>query len=371
MFVRLSPADLNIVSVRGRARGVAIIYLYLYVMTDKFLTYLRAEKRYSENTLEAYERDIGQFLAFLGFDAGGSPAADGGGVSASSRDGGPGGDCPGGDAEGFDPSAVTTDDIRSWIQDMSARGLSATSINRKTTSLRSFFRYLRKTGAVKADPFRGVGFRKVPARLPGFVPESKMDDILGDLEPDFISDDYTTARDALLIVLLYTTGLRVSELCDLRLGDFSQNYSELRVRGKGNKERVVPVLDYTREKIVGFIGRFNEWNICKSHELSLFLSEDGSPVTRSGVYNIVSGLLGREGVQGKRSPHVLRHTFATHMMDGGADIREIQEILGHNSLAATQVYTHNSIAKLKQVYNKAHPRCRPHAGEEEGSKDNK
>ena len=364
--------------------------LYLYTMLDKFLTYLRSEKRYSEKTIEAYGRDILQFLSFLGLlkgeDAGLSQnkvrGQNAGKVntrgaksvsdsekpvtknaqwhlsSADLRDAvthindhNPGIDF-------FDPSAVSTDDIREWILYMSGRGFTATSINRKTSSLRSFFKYLRKTGAVQTDPFQGVGFRKIPARLPAFVPESKMEQILSDLEIQFESDSYKVCRDAMIVLLFYTTGLRVSELQGIRLGDFSDTYSQLRVRGKGDKERMVPIIKYTKQKIVEFLERINELNICKSPDLSLFLSDDGKPLSRSEVYEIVRSVLTEEGVQGKKSPHVLRHTFATHMLDGGADIREIQDILGHSSLASTQVYTHNSMAKLKEIYDKAHPRCR-------------
>lgn len=317
------------------------------MITDKFLTYLRAERRYSEHTVEAYANDIAQFLGFLG--VGDAAAA---GMPADSE------------SPSFDPAAVTTDDIREWILDLSGRGLSATSVNRKTSSLRSFFRYLRKTGAVGTDPFRGIGYRRTPTQLPGFITESAMGEILADLEAGFASDDYSVRRDALLILLFYTTGLRLSELHAVRLGDFSDGYSELKVMGKGGKERIVPVIDYTRRKIVKFLDGFHESDICISPELSLFLTDKGKPVSRSVIYRVVKDWLGEAGVQGKRSPHVLRHTFATHMMDGGADIREIQEILGHNSLAATQVYTHNSIAKLKEVYQRAHPRGKDGKGEE-------
>lgn len=310
----------------------------LYMLKEKFLTYLKAEKRYSEHTVEAYDRDISQFVEFLGIRGG---VADGSNAGAF-----------------FDPAMVKTDDIRDWITDLSERKFGATTINRKTSSLRSYYKYLRKIKEVEADPFTGIGSRKTSSRLPSFVPERAMSDMLAMLEEEFESGDYIARRDALLILLFYSTGLRLAELHAIRLGDFSNGYSELRVLGKGGKERVVPVVDYTRRKIVDFLDDLKALNVCISSELSLFLTKDGEPVSRSVIYRVVNGELERAGVQGKRSPHVLRHTFATHMMDGGADIREIQEMLGHSSLATTQVYTHNSIAKLKEVYNKAHPRTR-------------
>lgn len=321
------------------------------MITEKFEIYLKTEKRYSEHTVEAYARDIAQFVAFTIGKRNHTEPAKTGNVSYN--------------AEIFDPSIVTTDDIREWILELSARKLGASTINRKTSSIRSLFRYLRKTGVVEIDPFKGIAARKVPSRLPGFVPESTMAEILKSLEEGLASDNYIVRRNALLILLFYSTGLRLAELHAVRLSDFSEGYHELRVLGKGGKQRIVPIMAYTRRKIIAYVDDFKSVDICISPELSLFLTERGKPVSRSEIYRVVRQELEKYGVQGKRSPHVLRHTFATHMMDGGADIREIQEILGHTSLAATQVYTHNSIAKLREVYQKAHPRSRGKAlGEE-------
>lgn len=321
-------------------------YLCCKMTIEKFLAYLKAEKRYSGHTVEAYARDISQFIEFTMMRGGVAP----------------------GDAHAyavaFDPAAVTTDDIREWILDLSEHDASAATINRKTSSLRSYYRYMRKTGAVGIDPFIGVGFRKAPSRLPGFVPESTMENVLEALEAEFASDDYVSRRNALIILLFYSTGVRLAELHAIRLRDFSDDYSELRVTGKGGKERIVPVVEFTRRKIIAFLDNLKGLNLCFSSELSLFLTEEGKPVSRSEIYRVVRAELERAGVQGKRSPHVLRHTFATHMMDGGAGIREIQEMLGHSSLATTQVYTHNSIAKLKEAYRKAHPRAREQDADE-------
>lgn len=313
-------------------------------MTDQFLTYLRAEKRYSEHTIEAYAKDISQFIEFLQVVSAGRHISSGDGQPVL-----------------FDPSAVATDDIREWILDLSARNLSASTVNRKTSSLRSFFRYMRKTGMTDTDPFLGVSMRKAGSRLPVFVSESKMTDIVSMLEDDFGSEDFTTRRNSMLVTLFYTTGLRTSELRSVRIGDFSADFTELKVMGKGGKERIVPIIGHTKRKIVDFLDGFNDSGYCISPDLSLFLTEKGKPLSRSEIYKIVCDAMERAGVQGKKSPHVLRHTFATHMMNGGADIREIQEILGHNSLAATQIYTHNSIVKLKEAYRKAHPRSTDNA----------
>ena len=151
-------------------------------------------------------------------------------------------------------------------------------------------------------------------------------------------------------------GLRLAELVGIDRDDFSADYASLRVRGKGDKQRMVPILEFVREKILSYLDLIARQNICNSAEKALFLTHKGKRISRSVVYRMVRAELTRAGVQGKKSPHVLRHTFATHLLNGGADMREIQELLGHASLQATQVYTHNSIARLREIYAKAHPR---------------
>ena len=298
------------------------------MVIDRFLTYIRAEKRYSENTALNYERDIRRFFADTGIDE-----------------------------PDFDPQLVTADDIRSWITSLSENGLGPASVNRMTSSLRSFFKWLRKTGAVAKDPFLRIGSQRMPSRLPGYITEAKMDEVVLDVERG-AAEDFVSQRNALIIVLFYSTGMRLAELLDIRLNDFSDNFRELRIRGKGNKERVVPLIEYAAAKVSEYTGRIKAENICESPDNFLFLSSKGKQVSRSEVYRAVRVELTRMGVQGKKSPHVLRHTFATHMLNDGADIREIQEMLGHASLSATQVYTHNSISQLKEIYRGAHPRGR-------------
>lgn len=301
---------------------------YLCIMVEKFIAYIRAEKRYSENTAAAYERDIRRFLADTGIDP-----------------------------EQFDPAQITSDDIRDWIVSLSESGLSATSVNRMTSSLRALFGWLRKTGAVTGDPFLRIGFQRTPSRLPAFVPEAKMEQVV-DAAGEETAGDFESQRNALIILLFYSTGIRLAELLNIRLNDFSSGFRELRVRGKGNKERVVPLIDYTRARVREYTEKIKAENICTDGGNSLFLNSKGRAISRYEVYRIVKNELTRAGVQGKRSPHVLRHTFATHMLNDGADIREIQQMLGHSSLSATQVYTHNSITKLKEAYKTAHPRER-------------
>lgn len=304
------------------------------MLVDEFIKYIRAEKRYSEHTARNYERDVRRFHAYL------SSIADGNAI---------------------DPALITSDDMRGWIVSLSEGGLSPSSVNRMVCSVRAYFRYLRKCGIVTKDPFVRIGFQKTPTRLPAYIPESKVDDIIGvydaDAEGLSYGERYERKRNQLIILLFYSTGIRLAELDNIKVGDFSEGFRELRILGKGNKERIVPLLDYTREKLVGFINEFNSEKICFDNGNSLFLTVKGKPVSRSEIYRIVRNGLGMAGIQGKRSPHVLRHTFATHLLNDGADIKEIQELLGHSSLSATQVYTHNSITKLKEVYGNAHPRA--------------
>ena len=295
-------------------------------MLTEFIRYLSAERRYSPLTVRNYKHDVEQFLAWL--------------------------DC---DESRFDPRSVTTEQIREWIIFRTEEGkLSAGSMNREVASLRAFFRWLHRTGAVEKDIFRMISTLKTSRRLPAFVPESRMTTIVSECGPD--SEDFQTERNSLIILMFYACGLRLAELVGIDRSDFSDDYSSLRVRGKGDKQRMVPILEFLREKILHYLGLIERQNICISSEKALFLTHKGKRISRSVVYRTVQEELTRAGVQGKKSPHVLRHTFATHLLNGGADMREIQELLGHASLQATQVYTHNSIARLREIYAKAHPR---------------
>lgn len=295
-------------------------------MLPEFIRYLEAERRYSPLTVRNYRRDIERFLTWL--------------------------DCT--DAT-VDPQRITTDDIRAWIIDRTEQGhLSAASMNREVSSLRALFHWLLHTGAVTHDVTKPIRALKTPKRLPAFVPESRMQRIVAECEEE--TDDFTEERNTLIVLLLYTCGLRLSELVGINVDDFADDLSSLRVRGKGDKVRIVPILACVREKILHYLDGIRRQNICVSGEKALFLTLKGKRIPRITVYRIVQRELAQGDVQGKKSPHVLRHTFATHLMNGGADLREIQELLGHASLQATQVYTHNSIARLREVYSKAHPR---------------
>lgn len=294
-------------------------------MLEDFICYLSAERRYSPLTVRNYRRDIERFAAWLGVS----------------------------DAE-FDPKCVTTDDLRSWILYRTEEcHIGPASINRELSSLRALYRWLYRRGEAGKDLFRNIRALKTPQRLPIFVPESRMG---GVVEACDRAEDFNSTRNALIVMMFYTCGLRLAELVGIDREDFTDNYISLRVRGKGDKVRMVPILEFVKERILQYMTWIDGQNICSSTEKALFLTQKGRRISRSVVYRVVQQELGRGGVQGKRSPHVLRHTFATHLLNAGADMREIQELLGHASLQATQVYTHNSITRLKDIYLKAHPR---------------
>ncbi|MDE6446450.1 MAG: tyrosine-type recombinase/integrase [Alistipes sp.] len=295
-------------------------------MLAEFIRYLEAERRYSPLTVRNYRRDVEGFLAWLGTD----------------------------DAH-LDPREVTTAQVREWMIDRTEKGrIGAATLNRELSSLRTLFRWLQRTGAVEKNALQPLSSLKAPHRLPAFVPESRMAPLVTECEEE--QDEFTVERNSLAVLLFYTCGLRLAELVGIDRGDLSDDCASLRIRGKGDKERLVPVLAEVREKILHYLELIERQKICNSEEKALFLTHRGRRISRTTVYRLVRDCLTRAGVQGKKSPHVLRHTFATHLMNGGADMREIQELLGHASLQATQVYTHNSIARLKEVYARAHPR---------------
>ena len=295
-------------------------------MLDEFIRYLAAERRYSPLTVRNYRRDVERFLAWLGTN----------------------------DAH-FDPRTVTTGQVREWMIDRTEKGrIGAAAMNRELSSLRTLFRWLHRTGVVEKNVLQPLVSLKTSHRLPAFVPETRMAPLVAECEEE--SDEFIAERNSLIILLFYSCGLRLAELVGIDRGDLSADGSSLRVRGKGDKERLVPILDEVREKILHYLQLRARQQICNSEEKALFLSHQGKRISRTTVYRLVQNELTRAGVQGKKSPHVLRHTFATHLMNGGADMREIQELLGHASLQATQVYTHNSIARLKEIYAAAHPR---------------
>ena len=298
-------------------------------MIERFLKYIEAERRYSPLTVRNYRRDIERFIDWLGTTP-----------------------------DRFEPQRITAEDIHDWIVARSSDGLGAASVNRELSSLRALWRYLMRENIVRNDIFKRIGTLKAPRRLPAFVPQTRMDDVMDDIRETIAGDDFENRRNALIILMFYTCGLRLAELVGIDRSDFSADLRTLKVLGKGDKERLVPILDSVRRAVADYLDFVDRRNICPEGQRALFLSSSGRRISRSSVYRIVRSSLSSAGVQGKKSPHVLRHTFATHLLNDGADMREIQELLGHSSLQATQVYTHNNIEQLQEIYSRAHPRSK-------------
>lgn len=297
----------------------------------KFIEWLEAERRYSPLTVRNYRRDIADFLSWLKLSE-----------------------------EEFDPSVITREDVVDWtIYLLNERGLKHTSVNRATASLRTLWHWMQSKGFVEKDIFGTVKQFKTPKRLPIFVADSRMMDVVNGLKADIESDDFVRLRDAVIVLLIYTSGLRLAEVVGANAQDVASDYSSIRVMGKGRKERVQPLLSGMGEILKKYFSQISSQNICTGQKFPLILSQKGERISQRTVERIVSRVLKSSGVQGKTSPHVLRHTFATHLLNRGADLREIQELLGHSSLKATQVYTHTDIERLKEVVSFAHPHSRP------------
>ncbi|MBR3590378.1 MAG: tyrosine-type recombinase/integrase [Alistipes sp.] len=297
-------------------------------LVDGFISYIEAERRYSPLTVRNYRRDIADFLEFIGVDK-----------------------------ERFDPNAIARADVEEWIIYLfEKRKLKAQSVNRSVATLRSFWKWMLGHGHANRDIVSVISQAKTPSRLPVFVSESRMEDVVALLRDDIATDDFERLRDAVIVLLFYTAGLRLAELSNLKIGDISADYRTIRILGKGEKERIVPLIGRMGEILKKYFSQFSSQNICIGQKKALILSKKGEPISVRTIQRIVDRKLKGAGIQGKTSPHTLRHTFATHLLNEGADLREIQELLGHSSLKATQVYTHTNIEKLKEVYSTAHPR---------------
>jgi integrase/recombinase XerC len=289
---------------------------------DEFLIYLQAEKRYAAHTIKAYQTVLNQFHAF----------------------------CRENGKEGMDLHYKT---IRSWVVSQMDSGISPRTVHRKLTTLRTYCKYLIKEGVLDANPLDRVLKPKMNKRNPVFVDEGTMDHLLNEFE---FGNDFEGERNRLVIDLLYQTGMRRSELLGLKVGSVESKVKSLKVTGKRNKERLIPLNDELVKAILGYVALRAE--VVHNPEVeALFVTAKGQPAYESLIYRIVKKYLALVTTLDKKSPHVLRHTFATHMLNRGADLNAIKELLGHANLSATQVYTHNTFKKLKSIYNQAHPRA--------------
>jgi integrase/recombinase XerC len=288
-----------------------------------FLQYIKYIKHYSPNTVLSYQKDLEQFFLYSGFDG------------------------------GSDELTVNAQHIREWIVHLMENGNTARTTNRKISALKRYFGYLLKEGIISANPAKRVLTPKTDKKLPVFVSENHMDNLLDQVD---FGEDYAGFRNRVLIETFYNTGMRLSELVNLKTGDIDVSHQTIKVLGKRNKERIIPIspvyFELLQEYMSVRVKEFPGLNVDY-----LFLTSPGKKIYPRLVYRVVHRFLTMVTTVDKKSPHVLRHTFATHMLNKGADLNAIKELLGHANLSATEVYTHNTFEKLKSVYKQAHPRA--------------
>ena len=243
--------------------------------------------------------------------------------------------------------------IRSWIMDLLNSGISSRTVNRKLSCLKTYYKYLRKSNIVIANPLDRIITPRMNKRLPEFVNKEQMNLLLDEVE---FGEGYSAIRDKLIIEMLYYTGMRVSEMVNLKTFDIDHYNNQIKVLGKRNKERIIPFDNTLGNSIKQYVEARNELVEMKEKP-EFFLTDKGKKIYSKLIYLVVHKYLTMVSTLQKKSPHILRHTFATHMLNNGADLNAVKELLGHSNLSATQVYTHNTIDKLKTIYNQAHPRA--------------
>lgn len=288
-----------------------------------FVDYLTLEKKYSVHTCRAYQKDLEEFEAYC--------------------------------REEFDLNDLANAEyslIRNWIVALLERKVTNRTVNRKIASLKAFYKFLVKTGRIQHNPLARHKALKTPKKVEVPFSENEMDLLLKEIpfEPGFEG-----TRDKLIIELFYTTGMRRSELIELKLSDLDMSRNTIKVLGKRNKERLIPLLKPTRELLEHYLDERNALEVIQDHQ-HVFLTATGKKIYATLVYRVINNCLSQVSTKVKKSPHVLRHTFATHLLNKGADLNSVKELLGHASLASTQVYTHSSIAELQKVHARSHPR---------------
>lgn len=286
-----------------------------------FIEYLTFEKKYSPHTIRAYQDDLRSFQEFCKITYSNQPMAD-----------------------------VNYSQIRLWIVELVNLGITNRTVNRKVSSLKTFYKYLVKTKQIKESPLEGHKALKVSKRV--LVPFTK-DEINEVIESLNLNDDFVSVRNRLIVELLYSTGMRRAELIDLKETSIDLINATVKVLGKRNKERYIPLLKSVHQTLVSYLDKREE---IKSENDYLLITKKGNKIYSNLVYRIINDYFSQVSSKVKKSPHVIRHSFATHLLNEGADLNSVKELLGHSSLASTQVYTHSNLNELKKVYNQAHPR---------------
>jgi len=290
---------------------------------EKFIDYLKKEKNYSLHTTNAYLKDIESFSVFCRNEF-----------------------------DGIDIDKVNYPIIRSWVINLVNNNISNRSVNRKIASLKAYYKFLLRTSVIKVNPLSKHKALKTPKKIEIPFSNKEIDAVLNDI---FFTKDFEGYRDKLIIELFYTTGIRRNELINIKLKDIDFFNRNLKVLGKRSKERIIPLLPYLVGVIKEYLIYRNEVET-ENSDGYLFLVKKGDKIYETLVYRIINEYFSKVSSKVKKSPHIIRHSFATHLLNEGADLNSVKELLGHSSLASTQVYTHNSITELKKVYNKAHPR---------------
>lgn len=293
---------------------------------EDFIQYLQLEKRYSPHTVQAYQRDLKQFVSFL------ARKAD--------------------DVPGPDLKTAEREDIRKFLAGLMRHGMEKRTVARKLASLRSFFNYMIRTGTVKTNPTVNLVSPKLDKRLPEFFREDQIWEVLESIP----QTRATEIRDKAIMELFYGTGIRLSEMAGLNLSDVDTNAATMRVYGKGGKERVLPIGKKSLLSLKRYLSVRSELHP-RDDNRALFLNRSGTRISPRGIQLRVRKWLEIVSEQKKLSPHVIRHTFATHLLDRGADLEAVKELLGHASLSTTQIYTHLTLDRLNRVYRRAHPRA--------------
>ena len=301
---------------------------------DRFIRYIKFEKRYSPHTVSAYQSDLDQFIAFLN---------------------NPGNITPAPEPEITHPSQITHHQVRNWMVEMMNHKIIARSINRKIATLRKYFKFLLQEGIIEINPASKINTPKVPKNLPVIVEDVKLAQMLDDNE--IFTDDFKGRRDKLVIEMLFGTGMRLSELLGVKDTDVNVYEGTIKVLGKRNKERIIPVNHELKLLIAEYQELKKKQDFSGNNSLTLIVTDKGANAYSKLIYLIVQKYLSYISTQNKKSPHVLRHTFATSLLNRGADLNAIKELLGHANLSATQIYTHNSVERLKSIYKQAHPKA--------------
>lgn len=293
------------------------------MLIESFLDYLRFERNYSDKTVMAYKEDLRQLQEFAQEEYG-----------------------------KFNPIEVEPELIREWVVSLMDKGYTSTSVNRKLSTLRSFYKYLLRQGEATVDPLRKIAGPKNKKPLPVFLKEDEMNKLLDDTD---FGEGFKGCRDRLVIEMFYATGMRLSELIGLGNKDVDFSASLLKVTGKRNKQRLIPFGDELKDAMLEYINVRNETAPVRAD--AFFIRENGEPLYKNLVYNLVKRNLSKVATLKKKSPHVLRHTFATTMLNNDAELGAVKELLGHASLSTTEIYTHATFEELKKVYKQAHPRA--------------